>query len=324
MNILIVNNSTIPAFKYGGTERVIWGLGKGLTELGHKVTFLVNEGSHCPFADVLTYNPDKGINEQIPDGIDLVHMNIIPNEPINIPYVMTVHGNNSNEDFPENAIFISQNHAERHDSDCFVYNGLLWDDYDTPDFNKKKDYLHFLGKAAWRIKNVKGAINIAQLSGKELRVLGGHRLNIKMGFRLTLDPRIKFHGMVGGKEKYQLLNGSRGLVFPVRWHEPFGLALTESLFYGAPVFGTPYGALPELITSEVGFLSNDKHQLAEAIKNSSFSPKVCHEYARDTFNHIKMAKSYIEKYEKVLNGEKLNTLKPKMLPTNDSKFLPFH
>ena len=44
-----------------------------------------------------------------------------------------------------------------------------------------------------------------------------------------------------------LLNASRGLIFPVRWHEPFGLAVIESLYFGCPVFATPYGALPELV-----------------------------------------------------------------------------
>lgn len=39
MRILIVHNSVIPAHKYGGTERVIWYLGKELVKQGHKVRF---------------------------------------------------------------------------------------------------------------------------------------------------------------------------------------------------------------------------------------------------------------------------------------------
>ncbi len=68
------------------------------------------------------------------------------------------------------------------------------------------------------------------------------------------------------QSEFDLLNQSKGLIFPVLWHEPFGLAITESLFYGCPIFGTPYGALPEIVQSEYGFLSNDSKELINAIK----------------------------------------------------------
>ncbi|RYE12133.1 MAG: glycosyltransferase family 4 protein, partial [Sphingobacteriales bacterium] len=53
MNILIAHNSVIPAFKYGGTQRVIWWLGKELVKRGHKITYLVAKGSHCDFATII-------------------------------------------------------------------------------------------------------------------------------------------------------------------------------------------------------------------------------------------------------------------------------
>ena len=41
----------------------------------------------------------------------------------------------------------------------------------------------------------------------------------------------------------------------MRWHEPFGIALIEALYFGCPVFGTPYGSLPEIVEEGVqGFL----------------------------------------------------------------------
>ena len=42
MHILIASKTQIPVVTYGGTERVIWDLGRGLVELGHRVTYLVN------------------------------------------------------------------------------------------------------------------------------------------------------------------------------------------------------------------------------------------------------------------------------------------
>ena len=175
------------------------------------------------------------------------------------------------------------------------------------------------------MKNVRGAINIINQTKKEkLKVLGGNRLNINMGFRFTTSTRISFYGMVGGNKKFSLLNDSKGLLFPVRWHEPFGLAITESLYFGCPVFGTPYGSLPEIVNSEVGFLSAKSAALIDAVENkNNFSSKICHDYALENFNSKKMALQYLEKYFIVLNGESLNKDNPKLLQIQTEKFLPF-
>jgi glycosyltransferase involved in cell wall biosynthesis len=326
MNILIFLPTVLPATTYGGTERAIWYLGKELTKLGHQVTFLVNPGSTCDFASVLFYNPQQPLAKQIPADIDLVHSLLTPTEEIGKPYLVTVQGNtNDLREFDQNTVFVSRNHANRYNSESFVYNGMDWDDYGKVDLTGERDYFHFLAKAAWRVKNVKGAIRVTRQSGERLKVLGGTRLNLKMGFRLTLDPRVSFAGMVGGAEKNRLLNGSKGLVFPVLWHEPFGIALTESLYFGCPVFGTPYGSLPELIPAEVGLLSDKAAELVEGIKNvGSYSRKVCHEYAVEGFNARVMTLRYLELYQKVLKGEPLNPVRPKLKQVQTEKFLPFY
>lgn len=312
MNILIVNPSKIPALLYGGTERVIWYLGKELAKLGHKVTFLVADGSYCDFANVLFYNNNLSLNEQIPENTDIVHFNFPVREKISKPNITTIHGNSSaGQEFDINTVFVSKNHAERHNSNSFVYNGLDWDDYAKPDFSKVRTYFHFLANAAWKVKNLKGAMSICSQADEKLAVLGGKRLNFKMGFRLTLNPKVKFYGMVGGEKKLNLIRGSKGLVFPVLWDEPFGLALTESMYLGCPVFGTPYGALPEIVKAGTGFLSDKSSEISEAIKNvNSFDRKSISDYAADEFNSKKMALEYLKKYEIVLSGKTLNESKP--------------
>lgn len=47
MRILIVYTGFIPVKLYGGTERMIWSLGKELSRLGHELVYLVKEGSYC-------------------------------------------------------------------------------------------------------------------------------------------------------------------------------------------------------------------------------------------------------------------------------------
>ncbi|MDD2386807.1 MAG: glycosyltransferase [Bacteroidales bacterium] len=312
MNITIVNQSKIPALLYGGTERVIWYLGKELTKLGHKVTYLVAANSYCDFAKVLEIDVNKSFNSQIPKNTDIVHFNFPVNEKIDKPYIITIHGNSSPEqEFDINSVFVSKNHAQRHNADSFVYNGLDWDDYGDPDFVKKQEYFHFLANAAWKVKNLNGAIKICNLADKELAVIGGSRLNFKMGFRLTTSRKTKFYGIIGGDEKNNIIKGSRGLIFPVLWDEPFGLAIIESMYFGCPVFGTPYGSLPELVKQDIGFLSTNSAKIAKAVINSnSFKRKLISEYAIDEFNSKKMTLGYLKKYEIVLSGNNLNANRP--------------
>ena len=320
MNVLIANMSSIPVYAYGGTERVIWDLAKQLVNFGHQVTFLVPKGSHCDFAKVIEMDPYTSIAAQIPTDIDIVHFQFQPNVTgLNVPYVVTEHGNAQLEEhLNQNTIFVSRDHAQRHNSDSYVLNGLDWSNYGEVDWKQERNYYHFLGKAAWRLKNVKGAIHIAKKANQQLRVLGGDRFNFKRGLRLTFSPQIKFHGMVGGEEKLSLLNGSKGLIFPVRWHEPFGLDIIESMYFGSPVFSTPYGAIPELVPNECGLLSNNADVLVDAINMQKFDPLYCQQHVVNHFNAEKMAQGYLEKYRKVMRGEQLNDFQPSLV-TNCQK-----
>ncbi len=132
-------------------------------------------------------------------------------------------------------------------------------------------------------------------------------------------------GMKGGEEKNKIINGSKGLLFPVLWNEPFGIALIESLYFGCPVVGTPYGSLTELIPKEVGFLSSKKDELATAVKNiDAYDRTTCHRYVMDNFTSDKMTLQYLALYEKVMNGEYLNPIPPKLKQVQKEKFLPFN
>jgi len=326
MHILIVNNTSIPVKQYGGTERVIWWLGKELVKRGHQVSYLVGNGSHCDFATgVHTLNHSIPFNQQIPSGVDLVHLNCKVNEQPNIPYIFTLHGNN-NDQYPLdlNTVFVSKNHASRYGSDSYVHNGIDPADYGDPGLDQKRNYFHFLGDGAWRVKNLRGAIKIAQQSKIKFRVIGGKRFNFNQGIRLTFDPRIKFEGLIGGVEKNNLLKGSKGLIFPVLWNEPFGLSIVESLYFGCPVFGTPYGSLTEIIQPNVGITSNSLSALVDAVQNANqFDPKICHEYVMENFTSTQMTNAYLSKYEMVMNGQQLNKIAPTLTTIQTEKFLPF-
>jgi glycosyltransferase involved in cell wall biosynthesis len=326
MKILLVHQGlSVPVHSYGGTERVIWDLAKGLVALGYEVTFLVPEGSVCDFAQVIGIDPARDILSQIPrQAFDIVHAQFKFDEEPDFPYLVTEHGNTkSPAPLNLNTVFISKNHADRYGSGAFVYNGLDWSSYGPVDWSMPRRHHHFLGKGSWPVKNLKGAIQVARQAGVELAVMGGTRLNLSRTFRFTPWRSIHFHGMVGGALKFRLLNESRGMIFPVRWHEPFGLAVIESLYFGNPVFSTPYGALPELVQAQHGFLSYSAAELAQAVQGMRFDPQACHQWAVSQFNHLAMARGYLDKYQRVLDGERMNA-SPPILQENGHRLLPWN
>lgn len=294
--------------------------------MGHRVTYLLDKGSYCDFARVLPKDPNIPLARQIPEDVDLVHTQMRVEGELPKPYIVTNHGGSRDEEeFYINTNFVSRDHAARFGSETFVYNGLGLEEYGKPQLDRSRNYIHFLGKAAWQVKNLKGSISVANAAGLPLRVMGGYRVNLKMGPRVTLDPRIRFEGMVGGEKKNRLINGSKALLFPVRVAEAFGMAVTESLYFGCPVFGTPYGSLPELVTPEFGFLSNKKSELVDALSHvEEYDRKKCHEYVADSFTSLQMAQNYLKLYEKVLNGETLNPKPPKLIEGNVPMFLPWY
>lgn len=345
MRILLVLNSKIPIQTYDDTERVIWWLGKALVQLGHTVNYLVKKGSQCPFAPVIPFDEKRPLQEQIPPDIDLVHFHCKPYGEITKPYLITCHENCFDRCvFDRNTVFVSAQHAQRHGGSVFVHHGIDFSEYGTPVLEARRMYFHFLGNAEWSGKNVRGAIDLASKIGARLHVIGGTRVNFRKGLRITLTPNVRFHGTLNPEGRNALLNSSKGLILPVIWHEPFGLALPESLYFGCPVFGTPYGALPELLGkqepkkhkkehgkgvieafySDFGCLAVKKSELLEAVKNAdSYDPQKCHDYAVAHFSSERMAKDYLHLYEMVLNGHAIHTHEPTIQEIPEDKFLPF-
>lgn len=307
-SISLVHEAQFPVKKYGGTERVVWWLAKGLFELGHQVNLISLPGSTCPFAKVYDLRVPR-------PPAEITHFFSTPlNEPQQ-PYIVTIEGNaKAGESFLPNTVFVSQNHAKRHGSEAYVYNGLDPDDYVFRE-NKNGELL-FLAKASWAVKNVRGAISIARKSNKHLNILGGSR------WWCPHWRGIHWRGMLGGSEKASWISNCEALLFPVLWNEPFGIAVTEALVSGTPVLATPFGSLPELIGPQVGRICTSYGEFFGAVREvRMFKPKDCRDWALSKFHYIDMAKNYLKKYESVLSGKKLNTEPPRASPQLDK--VPF-
>jgi glycosyltransferase involved in cell wall biosynthesis len=295
----------IPPQLYGGTERIIYWLGKALVELGHQVTLIANAQSRIPGAELRVISADeknpRAWLKLVPDSTDIVHLWDTSQPVSEKPFVVTLEGNGRpGQKFHPNTIFVSQKHAANHGSQNFVYNGLDPSEYAFSE--TRGNYAVFLAKARWPVKNLRGAIEVARRTGIELRVLGSRNWPLNLQRMLPPIRGVRYYGMLGGAEKRDLLAKARCLIFPVRWHEPFGIALIEALVSGAYVAGTPYGSLPEIATPEVGILSANAGELTEAVKNpGKFSPQKCRERVlRGGFTHLDMTKKYLKFYEQVL------------------------
>jgi glycosyltransferase involved in cell wall biosynthesis len=65
--------------------------------------------------------------------------------------------------------------------------------------------------------------------------------------QLGLAGRVHFHGWLEGAALDRLLDVARALVFPSRWHEPFGLVSLEAMARGRPVVAAAVGGIPEVV-----------------------------------------------------------------------------
>lgn len=301
MRIVHVIPCRYPLNGYGGTERVCYWLAKAQIELGHEVKVVCLEGSSLPFAKTIDWNgKEESLAKLIPSDFDIIQMYQTPRLELPLPVLVNIGGNGqSGEKFHSNTVFVSKSHAERHGWKEFVHNGIDLAEY--PLVKSKENFLCFLAKASWRVKNLKGAIHLARRAGMPLHICGG-----SAPFWESLRGGVKNHGMVDGEEKLRWLSRARALLFPVVWQEPFGLAVVEALACGTPVVATPFGALPEILTTNCGVLSDTYDGLLEGIASARhLDPEACRARVEEKFTHLHMAENYLFYYKKVLQEGRL-------------------
>ena len=327
MIITFEHNGVLPVDKYGGTERVLYWLMKGLVEAGQQVNLISLPASHLVknIGVQLIVRQSDDWSKQIPTNTDLVHTFCPPPPGLSYPHLTTIHGNGyPGEHFAPNTVFVSKKHAANHHATTFVYNGIDLSEYpfngpNTKSKNRWQNFL-FLAKARWKIKNLRSCVHTCRQQKKYLEVAGGHWWG--------LSRYVRSHGMIDQGRKNQLLESCDALLFPVIWEEPFGLAVIEAMAKGRPVIGSPYGGLPELITTKVGIIAANEQELMDIVGQEQappFDPAEIRNYVEKNFSHTKMVENYLQLYAKVCRGETLNASAPvsTFLVRADSQLLPF-
>ncbi|MBC7690132.1 MAG: glycosyltransferase [Methylotenera sp.] len=322
MKIVLFHPTFLPPRDYGGVERVVLWLAKGLRDRGHQVWVAAYPGSRLPAGvTLLEMAPDDSsafaLLKRLPAGTDVVHF-MAPPEPgslASLPsaHLLTVHGNGKpGEKFLLNSVFLSRDHAARHGAQAYVHNGIDPSEYDFSPRRKDDRYL-FLSKTSWKVKNLRGAVSVCRGAKVGLRIAGGNRpWLVRSGVRCRslLGADLHWEGPVSGARKAELLARAKALLFPVLWEEPFGLVVVEALMSGTPVIATPKGGLSELVTSDVGILLNWRDQDAwrDQLREGTarWEPEACRERAMKLFHFQVMAASYEQYYRKVMSGQSLH------------------
>lgn len=131
--------------------------------------------------------------------------------------------------------------------------------------------LVFLG----RLEEIKGphlAIEIARKAGRRLVIAGNippeKRRWVEANVLSQVDGRqISYIGPVDDLRKNQLLGGAAAFLMPILWDEPFGIVMAEAMACGCPVLGFDRGSVSEVVEDGVtGFVRKDVNGLVEALR----------------------------------------------------------
>ena len=321
----------VPPPAYGGTEAVVDALARGLDASGHDVLLIGHPDSACPVARASVVPA----GEAVPMGraaAELEHaigayalardFDVVSDHTIggpvhgaaypDLPVVATNHNPFSRT---RNAIYstlvgrgsivaISESHARSTTLPiaAVIHHGI---DVDTfPVGTGDRGYLAMLTRMT-PDKGIERAIRLARAAGVPLKIAAKIREQREHDYFESviaplLDSTVEFLGEVDAAGKRELLAGAVGLLNPIEWDEPFGMAMIESLACGTPVVATPKGAAPEIVGSgTTGFLADDDAGLVDAIgRLDEIDRGACREHIRRSFSIEGMCERYVIVFER--------------------------
>ena len=329
----------VPPVRYGGIERVIDELARGLVAAGHEVLLATPAGSTCPvpqIAGLPASAPERmGCTVvEIPyalsayaalDDADIVHDHTVAG-PLCVrrrrgaPVVTTNHGPFNADLNPIYAEMSRQGIAvvaiSHHQGStaqnvkiaAVIHHGLDIDDIPVGDGNG--GYACALGRMT-PSKGIREAILVAREAGLPLRIAAKMREPLERQYfdeciRPLLGGNIEYLGEFNAEEKYQLLGGAFALLNPIQWPEPFGLVMIEALACGTPVVATPCGSAPEIVANgETGFLRSKLSSLAAALNNArELDRSRCRERAVSCFGTSRMVDAHVGLYTRLLEADR--------------------
>ena len=168
-----------------------------------------------------------------------------------------------------------------------------------------KNYALYISTIGYH-KNQKDAILACKKASIPLIISG--KIRDKDYFNKEIKPYIDNKEVIYYKEldlnkKIKLYQEAKVFLFPIKWQEPFGLVVIESLMSGTPVIAYPNGGPSEIIKNGVnGFLVKNYQEMAEKIKKiDQIERKNCRLYAERNFSDEIVGNKYFQVLKKFLS-----------------------
>ena len=285
--ITVDPNYPVPPSLYGGIERIVDFLVRGLDRRGHRVTLIAHPQSSTA-GELIGYGvpPHTGMRARSTElaqvgwhlwrrrhQLDVVHSfgrlaALLPVLPVRRLVKLQSYQRDS---VPWRSVAIAERLAGS--SMAFtgcstsvyaggpagvgrwhtVFNGADLSKYAFTAAVREDAPLAFLGRLE-RFKGAHSAIEIARRSGRKL-VIAGNRVTTADEpdyFERAIQPhvdgdRVRYIGPVNDQQKNALLGSSAALLMPIEWDEPFGIVMAEALACGTPVIGFARGSVPEVV-----------------------------------------------------------------------------
>jgi len=169
-------------------------------------------------------------------------------------------------------------------------------------------YCVFLGRMS-PDKGAHRAIAVARKAGMRLLMAAKMRDAAEVRYYTelvepALGPDIVYLGEVPHERKLELLAGATAMLFPIRWNEPFGLVMVESMACGTPVLGFREGAAPEVIDDgRTGFLCDDEAEMVEALARVGELRRAdCRAAVEGYFSVDRMVREHLDLFDVLLSG----------------------
>ena len=335
-------HESVPPRLYGGTERIVSYLTEALVELGHDVTLFASGDSRTSARLVqgreraLRLDPRPLKSETAAHlsmlskvrkrshEFDIIHFHL--SHFLHFPFfedvaqrtVTTPHGRLDYVDlapayerfarFP--MISISRNQRTGLANANWlatIHHGLPIDIY-APTFETaaEEPYLAFLGRLS-RDKRPDRAIEIASRAGLKLKLAAKIGDDDRAYFHEMIEPlidgdRIDYVGEIEEDKKSAFLGNAAGLLFPIDWPEPFGLAAIEAMACGTPTIAWNCGALPEIIDPGVtGFVVDTIDEAVGSVPALlQLDRRKVRAVFEKRFSAMRMARDYVAAYERLL------------------------
>ena len=328
----------IPPTLYGGIEQAVDAEARGIQAAGHEVLLFATgdstsmvprewllelaEGEHMGLS--VTELRHVLAAYEMMDDFDIVHDHTLIGPAMaswrtgGPPVVTTIHGPLDGvladlyRRFAARIPIIAISHAQcRPVPDIpmarVIHHGINASEFPVGDGNG--DYYLFLGRMS-PDKGAHRAIAAAEKAGVPLVMAGKAREKAeKLFFEQEVAPHlgasVRYVGEVPHEEKLRLLAGARATLFPIRWNEPFGLVMIESLACGTPVLAFKEGAAPEVIEhGQTGFLCDDEADMAHAIASvDEIDRGACRAAVEGYFSVDRMVAEHLELFTELIAAQ---------------------